>query len=380
MRSIVRSLVIVVQTLVIPFADTGLAQFPIPSSVKSKLDAVTGKMKDVELTQAEEVALGQEISSRVRARYGVVQDPEIHKYVSLVGSTLTRQTAQNGIAWHFIVLDTDGVNAFAAPGGFVHLTRGALALMKSEAELAGVLSHEVAHVTMKHTIRAIQKNKLVQMGVNDTSVKSNQELFKRLTDEGTRVVMSGFGRAEELEADGEGIATSDKAGYSPSSLKMFLTAIKLRNDKSNERQGFFSSHPELDERLQKIDERIELEKWTATVTLEDRFSSNVKYNSVALADVGTVEAKAEASSGSQPEKKKEEPPPKAKSRLSFGNLKNAVGGGSQTPQSAAVTGSGGSRGVDVERSAKGGSNPNEVSVTLTESDITAFISEGKLRS
>jgi predicted Zn-dependent protease len=144
----------VTQTLVIPFVDTGLAQFPIPSSVKGKLDAVTGRMKDVELTQAEEVALGQEISARVRARYGVVQDPEIHKYVSLVGSVLTRQTSQTGMAWHFIVLDTDGVNAFAAPGGFVHLTRGALALMKSEAELAGVLSHELAHVTMKHTVRA----------------------------------------------------------------------------------------------------------------------------------------------------------------------------------------------------------------------------------
>jgi len=376
-RSIVRNIVIVAQTLVIPFLDTGLAQFPIPGSVKGKLDAVTGKMKDVELTQAEEVSLGQEISARVCARYGVVQDPEIHKYVSLVGNVLTRQTPQTGIAWHFIVLDTDGVNAFAAPGGFVHLTRGALALMKSEAELAGALSHELAHVTKKHTVRAIQKNKLVQMGVNDTDVKSNQELFKRLTDEGTRVVMSGFGRAEELEADGEGIATSEKAGYSPSSLKTFLAAIKLRNGNSNARQGFFSSHPELEERLQKIDARIELEKWTASVRLEDRFSSNVKYNSVALAEIGTVEAKTEASSGSQPEKKEE---PKAKSRFSFGKLKNAVGGGSQTTQSAAVTGSGDSRGVDVERAAKGGRNPNQVPITLTESDITVFISEGKLRA
>ena len=251
-------------------------------------------MRDVELTQDEEVSLGKEISARVRARYGVVQDPEIHKYVSLVGNVLTRQTPQTGMAWQFIVLDTDGVNAFAAPGGFVHLTRGALALMKSEAELAGVLSHELAHVTMKHTVRAIQKNKLVQMGVNDANVKSNQDLFKRLADEGTRVVMSGFGRAEELEADGEGIATTDKAGYSPSSLKAFLTTIKLRNGQSNERQGFFSSHLELEERLQKIDARIELEKWTTSVRLEDRYSSNVKYNSVALAKIGTVESKTEA--------------------------------------------------------------------------------------
>jgi len=378
MGSIGRHIVIVAQTLLISFADTGLAQFPIPRGVKAKLDSVTGKMRDVELTQDEEVSLGKEISARVRARYGVVQDPEIHKYITLVGSVLARQTPQTGMAWQFIVLDTDGVNAFAAPGGFVHLTRGALALIKSEAELAGVLSHELAHVTMKHTVRAIQKNKLVQMGVNDANVKSNQDLFKRLADEGTRVVMSGFGRAEELEADGQGIATADKAGYSPSSLKAFLTTIKLRNGQSNERQGFFSSHPELDERVQKIDSRIELEKWTTSVRLEDRYSSNVKYNSVALAEIGTVEAKTEASSGSPPEKKEE--PPKSKSRFSLGKLKNAVGGGSQTTQSAAVTGSGGSRGVDVERSAKGGSNPNQVSVTLTENDIAAFIGEGKLRS
>jgi beta-barrel assembly-enhancing protease len=378
MKSMVWHIVIVVQILVIPLTDTGLAQFPIPRGVKAKLDAVTGKMRDIELTQDEEVSLGKEISARVRGRYGVVQDQEIHKYVSLVGNVLTRQTPQAGMAWQFIVLDTDGVNAFAAPGGFVHLTRGALALMKSEAELAGVLSHELAHVTMKHTVRAIQKNKLVQMGVNDANVTSNQELFKRLADEGTRIVMSGFGRAEELEADGEGIATAEKAGYSASSLKTFLTAIKLRNDQSNERQGFFSSHPELEERLQKIDARIEQEKWAGSVLLNDRFSSNVKYNSVALAEIGTVEAKAEAPSVSQPEKKEE--PPKTKSRFSLGKLKNAVGGGSQTTQSAAVTGSGGSRGVDVERSAKGGSNPNEVSVTLTENDIANFISEGKLRS
>ena len=378
MGSTVRSIVLAVQTLVILFAEPGIAQFPIPRGLNDKVGAVTGKMRDVELTQAEEVALGQEISARVRARYGVVQDPEIHKYVSLVGSVLARKTPQTGTAWHFIVLDTDGVNAFAAPGGFVHITRGSLALMKSEAELAGVLSHELAHVTLKHTVRAIQKNKLVQMGVKDTNVKSNPEVFKRLVDEGTRAVMSGFGRAEELEADGEAIPTAEKTGYSPSGLKTFLTTIKLRNGNSNERQGLFLSHPELDERLQKIEARLELEKWTARELLDDRFSLNVKYSPVALTEIATVEAKAEGPASSKPEKKEE--PVKKKSRFSLGGLTNAVSGGSPTPQSAAVTGSGGSRGVDVERSAKGGSNPNPVAITLTESDITGFVSEGKLRS
>lgn len=374
----VRNIAIVAQMLVILLTDTGFAQFSIPGGLKNKVGMVTGKMRDIELTEAEEASLGHEISARIRARYGVVQDPEIHKYVSLVGRVLARKTTQSSMAWHFIVLDTDGVNAFAAPGGFVHITRGSLALMKSEAELAGVLSHELAHVTLKHTVRAIQKSKLVQMGMNDANVNSNSEVFKRLVDEGTRVVMSGFGRAEELEADEEGAVTAEKAGYSPSSLKTFLTTIKLRNDSSTERQGLFSSHPELDERLQKIEARIELEKWTAGELVDDRFATNVKYSPVALKEIATVAPAPEAPASSQPEKKEE--PAKKKSRFSLGGLKNAVAGGSQSTQSAAVTGSGGSRGVDVERSAKGGSNPTPVSITLTESDITGFIGEGKLRS
>jgi Zn-dependent protease with chaperone function len=364
--------------IVILFGDSGFAQFSIPGSLKNKVGMVTGKMQDLELTLEEEVSLGQEISARIRARYGVVQDPEIHKYVSLVGSVLARKTSQNSMVWHFIVLDTDGVNAFAAPGGFVHITRGSLALMKSEAELAGVLSHELAHVTLKHTVRAIQKNKLVQMGASDAKLDSNPELFKRLVDEGTRIVMSGFGRAEELEADGEGIAIAEKTGYSPSSLKTFLTTLKQRNDSSNERQGLFLSHPDLDERLQKIEARIEVEKWTASELLDDRFSRHVNYSPVPLAEIAMVAAAPEKPASSEPEKPQE--PVKKKSRFSLGGLKNAVGGGSQSTQSAAVTGSGGSRGVDVERSAKGGSNPNQVAITLTESDITGFISEGKLRS
>ncbi len=98
----------------------------------------------------------------------------------------------------------------------MHVTRGALALMKNEAQLAGVLGHELIHITNKHTIRAIQKGKLVQMGVNETDVSSNPELFQHLVEEGSRLVLTGFGRADELEADSEGPALASKAGYSPS--------------------------------------------------------------------------------------------------------------------------------------------------------------------
>ena len=88
--------------------------------------------------------------------------------MTLVGDGAGAGQQQARPHWKFIVLDTDAVNAFAAPGGFVHITKGALANLKNESELAGVLGHEIIHVTDRHTIRAIQKGKLVQMGADET--------------------------------------------------------------------------------------------------------------------------------------------------------------------------------------------------------------------
>ena len=123
---------------------------------------------DMNITEEEEVKLGGDVSVKIRQRFGVVQDAAVHKYVTLVGTMLTEQTTRPKLPWTFIVLDTDGVNAFAAPGGFVHITRGALALIKSEAELAGVIGHEIAHVAQKHTVNAIRKSKGVQIGTSET--------------------------------------------------------------------------------------------------------------------------------------------------------------------------------------------------------------------
>src|SRR5262245_37100176 len=95
------------------------------------------QFRDLQVTEAEEQELGAAVSEKVRARYGVAQDPSPHRYVALVGAVLTQVSTKPNIPWHFIVLDTDAVNAFAAPGGFVHITRGALALIQDEAELAG---------------------------------------------------------------------------------------------------------------------------------------------------------------------------------------------------------------------------------------------------
>jgi len=375
--------VLVLMVILFFACQAALAQFP--RGIKGKIDSVAAKYKDIEITDQEEVRLGANISERIRAKYGVVQDPAIHKYVTLAGMVLAKKSSRPNIPYQFIVLDTDGVNAFAAPGGFVHITRGALALMKNEAELAGVLGHELAHITEKHTIRAVQKNKAFQMAASQKSVSADPALLRRLEDEMFKIVFAGFGRADELDADEHGLAVTANAGYDATGLKQFLTTLKERNTGSEIKQGLFASHPEMDERLQKIDSTIQRSNWSGGAVDQARLQKYVKYKPVPLAEIAVVQAGAAglAGGGKEGEEKKkddEQQEPKKKSRFSLAKLKNPLGGGEEKTQSAEVTGSGGSRGVDKERLAKGGSNPALVAVTVTDQEIQAFIKEGNLKA
>jgi predicted Zn-dependent protease len=315
----------------------------------------------------------------------VVQDPAVHKYVSLVGSVLAQASTRPNLTWHFIVLDTDGVNALAAPGGYVHITRGALSLMKSEAELAGVLAHEIIHVTEKHTLRAIQKGKLVQMGAGET-LSSNKALFSKVVDKASDVVFAGFGRGDELESDGKGVVLANKVGYAPQGLPDFLTTISARNQNSTQKQGLFASHPEMNERLEKLARIIKDDRLASTATVEVRFRKNITYAPVPQTAIATVAAgsaglagdsdkPAEKSDDGQGGQKQEEP--KKKKGIGLSSLMSSAGGSEK--KSAEVTGSGASRGVDVERSAKGGPNPNLVAVSITAADVTAFKKDGQLQ-
>jgi beta-barrel assembly-enhancing protease len=336
------------------------------------------QVRDIQMTDEEEQKLGEAVSERIRTRYGVVQDAAIHKYVTLVGSVLAQSSSRPGLPWRFIVLDTDGVNALAAPGGMVHITRGALSLMKSEAELADVLGHEIIHVSEKHTIKAIQKGKMVQIGA-DEAVGSSA-VFGRLVDKATDVVMAGFGRDEELEADKKGIALASGVGYDPGHLAVFLTTLTDRNKGSQEKQGLFASHPEMKERLDRLSKTIKDGKLAGAATVEARYAKNVTYKPVPIAEIATVEkgsaGLAGGGSSKSAETAKKEEEPKKKRGFGIGKLLAPSSGGEKA--SAETTGSSAARGVDTERNAKGGSNPKVVPVTVTAGDLAAFKKEGKL--
>ena len=209
------------------------------ASCRKAQDAQERKQQfdDLNITEQEELQIGADVSAKVRQRFGVVQDAAVTKYVTLVGTNLAQQTERPKLPWTFIVLDTDGVNAFAAPGGYVHITRGALALIKTEAELAGVLAHETTHVAHKHTVNAIRKNKAVPLGTNET-LKNRGEFLSKIADKAYDMVLeNAFDRGDELDADAAGVALAQKAGYAPAALGDFLARLDERNKNQPAKTG-----------------------------------------------------------------------------------------------------------------------------------------------
>ncbi len=291
---------------------------------------------------------------KIRTRFGVVQDAAVHKYVTLVGTTLTDQSTRAKLPWTFIVLDTDGVNAFAAPGGFVHITRGALALIKSEAELAGVLGHEIAHVAQKHTVNAIRKARAYRSAPARRSSNRGAFLGALANRAYDMVLENSFDRGDELDADKEGILLVQKAGYAGTGLSEFLARLAERNKAQAEKNGLFASHPETQERIAKV-KQLAASKPGAVVAA--RYTSTIKYPPTDLTNDcdrcrGIRGAgRRQAAAAAKPEEKKAE---EKKKGFGLGNLTKSTTAGKNEQQ---VSASGGARGVGADRMAKGRRQP-----------------------
>jgi predicted Zn-dependent protease len=333
------------------------------------------KLEEFAVTDEEERRIGEDVSDKIRARFGVVQDPGVHKYVTLVGLSVARASERPRIPWTFVVLDTDGVNAFAAPGGIVHITRGALGLIRSEAELAGVLAHEVGHVAHKHAVNAIRKSKVVQLGTQATTANRSKVLDQIANKAYEIVLENAFDRGDELDADRASVAYTQQAGYSAGTLADFLTRLDERNKEQPARNGLFASHPETKERIDKV---RAIAGSARGANGEARYKQHIKYTAVPITAIAAVEAGASGLTGStaaaddkskDKDKDKTGEAPK-KGGFGLGALKQTV---APEKQSAQVTASGGSRGVGPDRAAKGGGNPALVKVpAIPDAELAAF--------
>jgi predicted Zn-dependent protease len=341
------------------------------------------KFDDLNVTDEEERKIGETTSAKIRERFGVVQDPSVHRYVTLVGTLVAQESERPNLAWTFVVLDTDGVNAFAAPGGIVHITRGALGLIKSEAELAGVLAHEIGHVAHKHTVNAIRKNKAVQLGTNETLSDRAPFLDKMANKAYEMVLENAFDRGDEMDADKVSVTLTAKLGYTPASLAEFLTRLDERNKDQPARNGLFASHPETRERIEKI---RQLAGSRPAAAVEARYHQNVKYEATPITQIAAVQEgtagltpttsgksadrdKEQADKDKDKDKEKKADDQEKKKGFGLSSLKQSV---APEKQSTQVSASGGARGVGPDRLAKGGSNPTLVKVTVSSAEVAAF--------
>ena len=338
---------------------------------KKQLDELT-------VSDDEEQKIGAEVSGKIRERFGVVQDGAVTKYVTLVGTLLAQETDRPKLPWTFIVLDTDGVNAFAAPGGYVHITRGALGLIENEAQLAGVLGHEIGHVAHKHAINAIRKNKAVELGTN-TALKDRSALLDRVAQATYgSVIENAYDRGDELDADAMGVKLSGKLGYAPAALGDFLTRLDDRNKDQPAKNGLFASHPQTRERIDKIHQ---LAGSSHGALAEARYKSNVAYQATDVARIAVVTegssglAGSSGSDDSNSQDKEKDKDKNAKDdqpkKKGFG-LSSLTKSSSTERQSAQVSASGGARGVGPDRAARGGSNPHVVVVNVSPAELATF--------
>ncbi len=359
------------------FAQGALGRIAQVAGKVNKVKGLSDQIKDLVITEQEEKDMGAQISARLREKYGVVQSVPVHTYVSLVGGVLTASSTRPNLAWTFIVLDTDGVNAFAAPGGYIHITRGALALIENEAELAGVLGHEIVHVTEKHTINAIRKAK-VQGAAAEAVTRS--EVLEYLIDRAYENLLENqYDRSDETESDQAGIRMANSVGYAPSGLGAVLTRLSERNKDLKEPSGVFASHPETKARVDRLIKQIASEKLAATATVAARYKATITYKPVAVTSVvagsgaasltGSATAKTTPATKTTDAKATDAKAAESKSKFGLGALTSKLG--AERTNTGTVA-SAGSRGVNPDRDAKGGPNSRGVTVTLTPADIAAF--------
>jgi predicted Zn-dependent protease len=339
------------------------------------------KLSDINVTDEEEHQIGQEVSDKVVETFGVYQDANVTKYVTLVGAVLAQASTRPNLDWQFVVLDTEGVNAFAAPGGFIHITKGLLGLMKNEAELAGVLAHEIIHVTEKHTVNAIRRGGAISAGtdVAGTGGGLTRNAILQIAQAAySNVLNNNFSRGEEDESDEKGVQLANRVGYAPNGLSSALNKLVERNKDVKEKNGLFASHPQMKDRLTDIEKTIREKKLAATATVQARYAKNITFDAKPASSIATVAEGSRGLAGGGEEKKsgdtakaeeKKEEPKKGGFGSAFSKLK---GGSSSENKQAQNISSGGARGVNPDRDAVGGPNKKRVPVTIGPNEIAEF--------
>lgn len=210
------------------------------------------------MSPAQEQATGQQMHAQTLAEFGEVADPALQNWVRALGQKLVAVSETPNERYQFTVLDSDVVNAMAAPGGYVYITRGLLALMNDEAEAGGVLGHEIGHIVARHTAQRYSQGVLASLGVGAAAILTGSQELAKVANTGSQLVLSSYSRSHEFESDAIGLRYLQRMGYDPYGSARMLTSLERNADLRKRVAGagagsstndFFASHPRDEDRI-----------------------------------------------------------------------------------------------------------------------------------
>ena len=209
-------------------------------------------------SQREEIQIGREITGNLLDAAPLVKDDALQKYVNQVGRWVANQSERADLPWHFGVIESEDINAFAAPGGYVIITKGLYRKLENEAQLAGVLSHEIAHVVRSHHLKILQKSQLLDFGAGllGQQIGKDDKIIQKIIGSGAEICARSLDKSAEFEADRMGVALTVRSGYEPYGLPEVLQAIGQTGKDESSVALLFKTHPHPDDRLMKLDAAI----------------------------------------------------------------------------------------------------------------------------
>jgi len=222
--------------------------------------AVTCSLVGCSISQQQEVQMGQEYAQQINAQLPIIQDPELNRYINVLGDSIAGLTSRRDLDWHFFIVDSKEVNAFAVPGGFVYVNRGLIERSDKMDEVAGVLGHEIGHVLRRHTVKQMEKEQGANIGITLACVLTgvcNNQAAGAVINVGAGAVFSRFSRQDEAEADQEGFNNVVRAGISPEGMvSMFQKLLEERKTRPAGVDAWFLTHPLEEDRIAAIQARI----------------------------------------------------------------------------------------------------------------------------
>ena len=258
---------------------------PLAASADLQLGQLFNSIKQafVPASQDEEIAIGRDAAATLLGASKPIDDPAVQEYVNKVGLWIALHSDRPDLPWHFAVVDSDDIDAFAAPGGFVFVTRGLLLHLHSEAELAGVLGHEISHVVLKHHLQALQKAarmdlvaQAAQAGAASKGYDSDmdQELMDKVSNATRNLYSKGLDKDDELAADRMGVVLAARAGYDPYGLLAVLQTLEAVDPHSSKMQLLMATHPAPADRIAALSESMaaaNFDRFGKLAEVQDRF-------------------------------------------------------------------------------------------------------------